>query len=210
MSCRHALKRFCQDICDTEEASSLFRNVESERDFGISVRRHRRETQRAVRDFLSVQSQAVVGPDIGRQIKEIQIIPYGQHAFRRIVGCTERTVDILEFQQTCVGRSVGIDESVQAEIVVVLKFAVVSAIPVHGFAVFGDSLVDSVIAPFPDISAAQTRIFLCQIPVFLKVSGAVAHGMTVFDQKERLLGIFGKIVDDIRERRIHSSVEIDI
>ena len=163
-----------------------------------------------MRDFFSVQSQAVVGPDIGRQIQEIQIIPYGQHAFRRIVGCTERTVDILEFQQTCVGRSVGIDESVQTEIVVVLKFAVISAVPVHGLAVFGDALVDSMVAPFPDISAAQARVFLCQIPVFLKVSGAVAHGVTVFDQKERLLGILGKIVGDIRERRIHSSVEIDI
>ena len=119
-------------------------------------------------------------------------------------------MDILEFQKPGVRRSVGIDESVQTEIVVVLKLAVVSAIPVHGFAVFGDSLVDSVIAPFPDISAAKTRVFLSQVPVFLKVSGTVAHGMTVFDQKERLLGIFGKIVDDIRERRIHSSVEIDI
>ena len=119
-------------------------------------------------------------------------------------------MDILEFQKPGVRRSVGIDESVQTEIVVVLKLAVVSAVPVHGLSVFGDSLVDSVIAPFPDISAAKTRVFLSQVPVFLKVSGAVAHGMTVFDQKERLLGIFGKIVDDIRERRIHSSVEIDI
>ena len=64
-------------------------------------------------------------------------------------------------------RPVGKHKAVQAEIPVVLKLAVVAAVPVHGFPVRRCSLIDGMVAPLPDKTAAQAGILFRQIPVFL-------------------------------------------
>ena len=73
------------------------------------------------------------------------------------------------------GRSVGIDQSIKAEVAVVLQFAVVAAIPVHCLTVVGQTFVDGMIAPLPDKTAAESGVLLSQVKIFLEIAGTVAH-----------------------------------
>ena len=106
--------------------------------------------------------------------------------------------------------AVRIDETVKAEITVVLKLPEISAVPVHGLSVPGRSLIDRVVAPFPDESSAQTGIFLDQLPVLLQIARAVSHGVAVLYEEERFFRIGVQIIRNIFEGRVHSAEKIDI
>ena len=106
--------------------------------------------------------------------------------------------------------AVRIDETVKAEIAVVLKLPEISAVPVHGLSVPGRSLIDRVVAPFPDESSAQTGIFLDQLPVLLQIARAVSHGVAVLYEEERFFRIGVQIIRNIFEGRVHSAEKIDI
>ena len=66
------------------------------------------------------------------------------------------------------------------------------------------------VAPFPDKTAAERRVLLCKIQIFLEIAGAVAHGMAVFHQQKGLVRRIFQIVRHLVESRIHTPVEVDI
>ena len=100
-----------------------------------------------------------------------------------VIGCSERPVHILVFQKSRVGRPVRINQAVQAEVSVVLKFSVVSSVPVHRLAVRRGAFVDRMITPLPNKTSAERRISLCQIQILLKIAGTVAHRVTVLHKQ---------------------------
>ena len=127
-----------------------------------------------------------------------------------IIAGTQGAMDVFVFHQSRVGSSVGIDQTVQTEVSVMLQFSVVSAVPVHGLAVSGSPLVDGVIAPFPDESPAKGGIFFRQVEILFKVTGTVPHGVTVFDQQKRLFGGIVQVIGDFFKRRIHAAEKVDV
>ena len=86
----------------------------------------------------------------------------------------------------------------------------ITAVPVHGFAVFGSSFVDGVIAPFPDEAAAEGGVLFRQIEILFKVTGAVSHRVTVFDEQKRFLRGLVQIFGDFPKRGIHAAEEVDV
>ena len=125
-------------------------------------------------------------------------------------GRAEWPMDILILAEACVRGTVRIDQPVQTEVSVVLKFSVVASVPIHCLAVGSSSLPDGVITPFPDEPAAQFRILFGQVPIFLEITRAVPHGMAVFHQQKRLLRIAVHVVRDFTECGIHSSKEVNV
>ena len=92
-----------------------------------------------------------------------------------IKGSPQWPMDVFVFQKACMRRPVGIYQAVEAEVAVMLQFSVIASVPVHGFSILSHPLENGVITPFPDKTAAQGRILLCQVKIFLKVTGTVAH-----------------------------------
>ena len=119
-------------------------------------------------------------------------------------------MDVLVFQKTRVRLPVGIDKAVQTEVGVVLELAVISAVPVHVPAGRCFAIVDGVVAPLPDKTAAQRGILLRQIQIFLEIAGSVAHGVAVFHQEERLVGIIVQIIRHLGKGGVHAAEEIDV
>ena len=127
-----------------------------------------------------------------------------------VVGSSERTVDVLVFEQSGMRLPVGIDQTVQAEVGVVLELSMVSAVPIHVLSCRCFALVDGVVAPLPDKTAAEGRILLRQVQVFLEVAGAVAHGVAVFHQQKRLVRIIIQIISHFGKSRVHASEQVDV
>ena len=89
--------------------------------------------------------------------------------------------------QSRVGPAVGVYQAVHAEIAVMGILAVVSSIVVHLLALYGAPLVDGVVAPLPDHSAAGAVIGLEYLEIVLQVPRAVTHGVAVFALEEGTL-----------------------
>ena len=159
---------------------------------------------------LPVGSQTPAGLHPAAGIQEIQMISDHQTSCRRIEVRPEGAVHVFVFQEARVRPPVGIHQSVQAEIPVVLQFSVIPAVPVHTLSVFRDALIYRVIAPLPDEAAAETRILFDQLPVLKKIPGAVAHGVAVLHKQQRFFRILLQICFDLLKSRIHPSDEIDV
>ena len=108
------------------------------------------------------------------------------------------------------GAAVGIHKTVHTEVAVVGILAVVTAVPVHGLAVFCLALVDGVITPFPDKAAAHDFVGLNELPVVFQVAGAVAHGVGVLTHQVGLVGIAVYVLLQGFQRRIHIGVQVDV
>ena len=236
---RQAEGLFFQHISDREEASPLVRDCKGKRYLRTGVRRDGRQSRsvcflrlcflrpeaRDIICFLQTDTCRAQGPPgdlrpVKRQrprrthgisrIREIQMVFQRQDLLLKIVGCAQRPVNILVFHKSRMGRPVRIDQPVQAEVAVMLQLSVVSPIPVHWLSILRRALVDRVVAPLPDKSAAQRGILLCQIQIFLEIAGAVAHRVAVLHQKERLVRRIVQIVRDLIVSRVHSPEEVDI
>jgi len=105
---------------------------------------------------------------------------------------------------------VGMDKSIDAEIPVLLdtvggKISSIGHIPLT---TFGKSL-QSLIHPIPYTSSLQKLIRLYNIPVILKVSDAVSHGMGIFTHDQRTVVAFiQRIVDELSDSMVHGSDNI--
>ena len=69
------------------------------------------------------------------------------------------------------------NKTVNAEVAVVLLFAVVTAVGVFIRAV---GVIYRVICPFPDAAAHEIVVFIEAVPVFLHRTGAEAHRVDIF------------------------------
>ena len=108
--------------------------------------------------------------------------------------------------------AVGIDQAVNAEITVVgliVKVATVGVVRV-GVYIISDS--HRVVNEFPDTAAEKALFRPNQIPVFGKVSRAVAHGVRVFAEKQ-WFGVSLScevVVKTFGSGRIHTAFNVDI
>ena len=201
---------FLQDIGHFQEAPALIRDKERKRNLSHRMGRDRGQRQGSSRDLCSIQCQRPGRADLIRRVQEIQMVLHHKDLLFHIIDSSERSVDILVFQQACMGFPVRIDQSVQTEVGIMLDFSVVAAVPVHVFSVLRFSLIHGMVAPFPDKAAAEGRIFFRQIQIFPEVSGTVAHGMAVFHQKEGLVRIMLQILCYLGKSRIHTPEQINV
>ena len=123
----------------------------------------------------------------------------------------QRADDVLVFDQAGVRRAVWVDQTVHAEVTVVHDLVKVAAVEIHLLAGLGAAHVNGMIAPFPDKAAAEILVFIDQFLIILCVSGAVAHGMDVLTEDQRLivLGIFAIFADEV-QLWIHPAVQVDV
>ena len=119
-------------------------------------------------------------------------------------------MNVLVFFQAGVGRAIRIHQTVHTEVAVMLRFTMVAAVPVHGFAIFSNALVDGVIAPFPDKAATVEIVGDEELEIVFKVSGAIAHRMRVFTKQQRLVRRIRQVILHLLNRRIHSAENINV
>ena len=203
-------ERFCERIGDREEEPAGQRDVKRQRNRGSPVRFYVRQRKLSSFDRLPVTRDLKGSRDKARRIREIPVIADHKEPRLRIVGGAERAVDIFVLEETRVGRPVRVDQAVQTEIAVMLELPVVAAVGVHGLAVRGGALTDRVVAPLPDKTAAKARVCFREVPVLLKITRAVAHGVAVLDEKEGLFGVIFEVVRDLPECRVHAAEEVDV
>ena len=85
------------------------------------------------------------------------------------------------------GAAIRIDQSVHAEIAVVRHLAEVAAVGVVRVGQGGFAGRHRVVDELPDATAHEVVVRIDQIPVVLKTSGTVAHGVRVFTQEQGLV-----------------------
>ena len=121
-----------------------------------------------------------------------------------------RRISLLQLQKTCGRDPLRTHQTVNAEIAVVGKLAVAAAVRVVAFFKrFGNVLGDArrgilgmqqrvqhrwlsvnvdrrnaVVRPFPDAAANETRVSVNDLPVILRITGAVAHGVGIFAKEK--------------------------
>ncbi len=101
-----------------------------------------------------------------------------------IVGdclCHEGSVDGFHLIGACMGSSVGIEKTVNAEVAVVMLLPVVAAVgvSVRVFGVVG-GVIDRVVSPLPDEAAHELVTGVEDVPILLHAAGTYAHGMDIF------------------------------
>ena len=201
---------FLEDIGHFQEAAAFLRDEKRQRYLTGAVGGNRGQQERSSRDQGPVVGQSPGGADFLRGIQEIKVIFYGQDFPLGVVGGPKRPVDVLVLEKSRVRAPVGVDQSVQAEVRVMLQLSVISAVEKDVFAGRCFALVDGVVAPLPDKAAAESGIDFRQVPVFFEVAGAVAHGVAVFHQQERLVGRALQVVRHLGEGRVHAPEEVDV
>ena len=117
---------------------------------------------------------------------------------------------IFVFQQPRVWRAVRVDESVHAEIPVVHGLAVVAAVEIHFASSLRFSLVDTVVTPFPDKSAAEDIGLVEQMVIVLEISWPVSHRVAVLTQDHWFVRLAFQIFFDFLQRGVHPAVQIQI
>ncbi len=149
-------------------------------------------------------------------VREIGEIPeiFDDHKTARGIETlhTEGLDDLLVFHQSRVGATVGIDETVHAEVAVVGGVAEVAAVGVmrvgKGIVADGKGVIDEL----PDATAHEAVLGVNEVPVFLQAPGAVAHGVGVLAEVQRL---GEQVAVEIRApnfigRGVHTALHIDV
>jgi pectate lyase len=75
--------------------------------------------------------------------------------------------------------------AIQAEIPVMLEFAIVASVQINIFAIRCLAAIYSMVAELPHKASAQSRIFLDKSVVIFDISRSVSHSMAVFNKQER-------------------------
>ena len=117
---------------------------------------------------------------------------------------------ILVLHQAGMGLAVGVNQTIHAEVAIMLGFAVITAVPVHRLAIGSFTLIDGVIAPLPHKAAAELLMGIEHLEVILQVSGAVAHGVAVFTQDHGLIGVALQIGIHLLQRGVHAAEQVDV
>ena len=67
------------------------------------------------------------------------------------------------------------------------------------------------VGEFPDAAAAERVVSEDEIPIFLKISGTVAHRVAIFAEVERLreIGIFNIALKHFARRGVHTALDVD-
>ena len=201
-----------QLVGDLQVAAALFRNLDAQRNGAVAVRSNCGNLlDLAAGHDLTVAAHFVSSGDVVRQADEIHIVVDSQLASLGIIGFyTDRTMNILIFHQAGAGGSVGINQTVDAEVAVVGPLTAVAAVQVLCLAVLCDAGVDCVITPFPDEAAAHDVVILDELPVVFQVAGAVAHGVCVFAHQEGLVGVGVQIPLQALHGGVHIAVQVDV
>ena len=128
-----------------------------------------------------------------------------------VVGDGAQGADyVLVLLQAGMGRAVGVDEAVHAEVAVVGLLTEVAAVVVDVLAGDGLAHVDGVVAPLPDEAAAEVVVLVDELLIVLGVSGAVAHRVDVFAEDQGLLIVLVLAVFPAqRGVQIHAAVQVD-
>ena len=121
-----------------------------------------------------------------------------------------RTKYILVFQKSGVRRALRVYQSVHAEIAIMDRFSMITAIMIYGLPIFCPAMCDRMIAPFPDKSSADPVITLDHLKVIFKISRSISHAVAILDKQERFAAILLQIFADLFQRRIHPAVQIQI
>ncbi len=106
--------------------------------------------------------------------------------------------------------TVRIYQPIHTEVAIVDSLPMVSAVIVHGLAVFGLSLINSMIAPLPYETAAHEIVILNPCKIVFQITWSIAHGMTVLYHKKGFIRAAVNISFDFVKRRIHAAVDINI
>ena len=133
-----------EGVGDGEEAAALVRHRESQRDFHAAVRRDGREgvccpflfrcscRYRSCRfracaacespavDRCPIEGEAPRGADDAGGVCKVHMVFHSEDLPVGIIAGTQGAVDVFVFQKSCVRCPVGIDQTVQAEIAVML------------------------------------------------------------------------------------------
>ena len=118
-------------------------------------------------------------------------------------------IDLLHFDELRRDVPVGRDDAVATEIIVVRIVAKATAI-VHiglGFSPFAKALVH----PIPDASAYHALAFeLNVVPIFLKITDGIAHGVCIFAEEEGASLQIGLLIkpNHVVEAGIHTAVHV--
>ena len=168
--------------------------VISEGDFRRTLRGYFKPVHRALLHRLSVGEQFPVKA-VCRKVTEEILIVYGYGGLGKVGRRSpDGLVDVAHFVCVRVRFPVGTDESVVAEILVLVHIisVEVSGIAVEHFALCIE-LSRGLVHEVPDESALEGRIFAHEVPVFLEAALGVAHRVGVFAQNQRLAGIVAAI-----------------
>ena len=109
------------------------------------------------------------------RVGEIQII--GENNLAVLQAGAQRAINVFHFQQTAVRLTRGGHQTVGAEIAVVGIIAEIAAVP--RFAV---RQIRTVITPFPHKTAASAGMSFHRLPVILRITAGIAHGVRIFAQ----------------------------
>ena len=144
------------------------------------------------------------------KVDEIIVVFDDDFAFLQIARRdTNRSDNLLVFNESGRWRAVGEDKTVRHEIAVVRIFAEVAAVCEEFVAIFV-LRTEAVIAPFPDETALHEAVGHEELHVVFQSAWAVAHGMSIFAEDGGLVGmLFGAFLP-IFERGIHHAVDIGV
>ena len=108
------------------------------------------------------------------------------------------------------GSPIRIDQTVHTEITVMYGLAKIPSIEIRGSSVYRLAHTDSVIAPFPHKSSAHPVVIVDQLKIVFQIPGTVAHRVAILNQKKRLTSILFKILLNLGNIWIHSTVQIQV
>ena len=125
------------------------------------------------------------GPDQrqGGQIRKVQMVGNAEQAGLQVHHLhVRRAIRRLHGQEAGRRTPVRQYEAVHTEIIIMRELAAVAAIPVtqNPIRVFRIRNPHGMVTPFPDASADKPRIPVNHLPVVLKASRTIAHGMGIF------------------------------
>ncbi len=145
------------------------------------------------------------------QVVKVHVIVEYQFPAALLIGyCPCRAVDIFIFQQPGMGCTVRVYQPIHAEVAVMDCFPMVAAVQVHRFPIPCLPMCNCMVAPFPDKAPAHPVVALDHLEIILKIPWPVSHAVAVFHQQEGLAPVFFQIFRNLRQRRVHPAVQVQI
>jgi len=106
------------------------------------------------------------------------------------------------------GCTVGKDQAVDAEILVIDRVAEITTVGPVFNTIFID-LSDTLVDPVPNKAALQTVVAFDGFPILLEIADAVAHGVGIFaHDKGPVVGFIFGISDDFCDLRVHRAAQV--
>ena len=143
------------------------------------------------------------------------LVANGKGAGGSVVGEGHRLVDALHLCEFGCPGAVGRDDTIVEEValvgtgIVVAAHVLVEAVDLGLTAEDGLRVDDGLVHPVPDAAADTEVAIFDDVPVFLEVAKAVAHGVSIFAHEEGLVTLVaGGFSLHIGQRGIHDGVDV--